>query len=270
LSIPIEIVIVDNNSDDDSVKYLHDLFPRITIIANNINLGFGAANNIGVSHSHGKYLLLLNPDTILVDDIVSSFTTFYEAHLHLHIGVVGSTLMSTNRTVEHSFGKFPFLLRLNQLLNSHNPTTQKNTPDGPGFFRVDCVVGANMFMRKDTYQQFHGFDENIFLYEEELELQYRMHKEGFISLVLHDTGIIHLKGKSSSNYYQRICSFFSNCYIMHKHLPPPLYVLYRIIWLAYAVVFFKNPRISLREKVLFLKHTIVLTNPRHEDAFRQP
>ena len=258
LTTVIEIIVVDNHSNDDSVNYLRHHFSNVIIIPNNQNLGFGYANNVGVQKASGKYILLLNSDIILINDIISSFVNAFERNKHLKIGVLGSLLLSDKLEIIHSFGGFPYFLRKYLPGGEHKKLT-RNADDGL-FGEVDVVVGADMFMERATYLRFNGFDENIFIYEEEMELQYRMRKEGLVSLITNDKGIIHLKGMSSSNFFQRKCSLISLCYIMKKHLPFSLYIFYRIKCIVYALIFFKNPRIPLHEKLSYLKLSFSLDN----------
>lgn len=266
LSVSFEIIVVDNNSNDDSVNYLRHCFQNITIISISENKGFGTANNIGVARSKGSYIFLLNPDTIVIKDIVDIFIKCYKTLNNLNVGVMGSFLISENKQVIHSYGSFPYLLKqgLKRRDNIKYPIEEKSD-----YVRVDVVVGANMFLEKKIYQQFNGFDENIFLYEEELELQYRMQKAGFISILINERGIIHLKGKSSTSYFQRRCSFISMCYIIRKHLPYILYILYRLTWIFYALMFFKNPVISFREKTAYLKLASQPYVPKYENVLTE-
>lgn len=256
-SISIEIIVVDNGSNDSSVEFLKNLFPNIVIISNRNNLGFGHANNIGIENSSGKYILLLNPDTLLIKDIITPFIKFYNTHKHLKIGVLGSLLISKDSDILHSFGNFPFNLKLyfkNYI--SKREDFILNKIEKNYYSEVDIVVGANMFMERTVFNKFQGFDTNIFLYEEELELQYRMKKSSFISIVLNEKSIIHIEGQSSSSYFKRKCMFLSLCYINKKHLPYFLYLFFRIKCFFYAIIFFKNPKITLKEKVNYLKLTI--------------
>lgn len=243
-----EIIVVDNNSADGSVEYLQHLFPFITVIANDKNHGFGTANNMGVARAIGEYILLLNSDTIVINNVLLKFVNFYTKNGHLNPGVLGSLLLSQDMEVVHSFGDFPYPLKRftkgtqvqHELVVNH-------------YTAVDIIVGADMFMKKAVFDLFGGFDANIFLYEEELELQYRMQKSGYPSLLLNEKGIIHLEGKSSGSFFKRKCSFISLCYIYKKHLPWYGYLFCRIRMTVYALLFFKNPRTGWQEKVAYLK-----------------
>lgn len=246
-----EIIVVDNHSADGSVEYLQQLFPFITVIANDKNHGFGTANNIGVARAIGEYIFLLNSDTIVINNVLSKFVNFYTKNGHSNPGVLGSLLLSQDNEVVHSYGDFPYPLQ--QFAKGKQVQRELAIHY---FTRVDIIVGADMFMKKAVFELFGGFDTNIFLYEEELELQYRLQKSGYPSLLLNEKGIIHLEGKSSDSFFKRKCSFISLCYIYKKHLPWYMYLFYRIKMTVYALIFFKNPRTSWQEKVAYLKLSI--------------
>ncbi len=252
-----EIIVVDNASADGSVDYLRRLFPGVLVISNDQNLGFGYANNIGAAKATGDYLFFLNSDTILLDDIVGRFINFYKQHPDKKIAAVGSLMISPEHTLVNSFGDFtPALKR-----RVNTPAFKQNAKSiqyiGKNYFaETDIVVGANMFMEKKVFDAFKGFDTNIFLYEEELEFQYRMKKSGLTSFILNEQTIIHLEGQSSPSYFKRKCSFLSLCYIYKKHLPYPIYLFTRLQQIIYAMIFFKNPRTSWLEKMAYLKLSI--------------
>jgi GT2 family glycosyltransferase len=256
-SISLEVIVVDNNSGDGSVEYLQTAFPNIITISLHKNFGFGYGNNIGVQNANGKYILLLNSDTIVIKNIITPFIEFYNAYRNVNIGVLGSLMTSEDFNAVHSFGNFPSLLRSHIGKNiNRNELIIINKIETNYYAEVNIVSGANMFMEKDVFDRFNGFDTNIFLYEEEMELQYRMNKMNLKSIVINEKGIVHLEGKSSSNYYKRKQSFLSLCYVMKKHLPYYTYCYYRVIRTIYAIIFFKNPRITLKEKIDYLKLTL--------------
>lgn len=207
-----EIIVVDNDSKDKgqlNSKYLSN--SRVSVIYNAQNVGFGTANNIGVQEARGDYLLLLNSDTIVKKDILSLMKSEYLLlKQNYKIGCIGLTLLDVDENVAHSGANFayPFSKRVQneQIINMP-----------PNVKRCDIVIGADMFILKSLFHALGGFDENIFLYEEELELQYRMRLEGYVNFILNDIGIIHLEGKSSTSYFHQICTFKSMCYILKKH-----------------------------------------------------
>jgi GT2 family glycosyltransferase len=250
-----EIIVVDNGSVDGSVPHLKNLFPSIIIIESGNNPGFGTANNAGAKIATGEFLLLLNSDTIVKYNILQKFVAFYETHRHLKPGVIGSLLLAEDGALAHSYGSFPFPFTWLAGKEKDKKVTLKEVEKNY-FAPTKIVVGAGMFIEKALFGSLGGFDENIFLYEEELELQWRMQKLGCTQFVINERGIVHLEGKSSENWFKRKCSFLSLCYVYKKHMPYPLYLFSRARMALYAVAFFKNPRTSLKEKVEYLKLSI--------------
>jgi GT2 family glycosyltransferase len=241
-----EVIVIDNGSGDASVVYLKNLFSQATIIESEKNIGFGSANNVASKHANGEY--------IVTKDILPAFIKFYTEHKQLKPGVIGSLLIDEKGNVIHSGGKFSFPLRHFSFAKKNRSTIDeiKQNYFGP----VNVVVGADMFMEKAVFDSFGGFDENIFLYEEELELQYRMLLKGYTPFLINEKAIIHLEGKSSGNWFKRRCSFISLCYVYKKHLPHWLYSITRLRMILFAFIFFKNPKTSWKEKVDYLKLSI--------------
>ena len=251
-----EVIVVDNASGDDSVPYLRNLFPWITVIKSEKNIGFGSANNLAVKNAKGEYILLLNPDTIVKSNILRQFTTFYSSHKHLKPGVVGSPLIDEEGNVIHSYGNFPFPLKLLTGTCKDKAATLKEAEQNY-YAPTKIVVGADMFMSKTVFDELDGFDENIFLYEEELELQFRLQKAGYTQYIINEKAIVHLEGQSSGNWFKRKSSFISLCYVNRKHLPYWLYLVSRVRMVLFALIFFKNPQIKWAEKVNYLKLSVL-------------
>lgn len=252
-----EIIVVDNASSDGSVQELQAQFPLINIIANKENIGFGRANNLGAKNAKGEFIFLLNSDTIITQNTLSAFVDFYNKNRHLKIGVLGSLMISAEHKVIHSLGPYPKFLKHYVKNGQQKKNAELIAEISENYFgKTDIVVGANMFMEKKVFDFFGGFDENIFLYEEEMELQYRMQQAGYSSFVINERSIIHLEGQSSESYFRRRCSFISLCYIYKKHLPYPVYLYTRLRMTTFAIFFFKNPKTSLKEKLKYLFLTI--------------
>ncbi|MEI6576788.1 MAG: glycosyltransferase family 2 protein [Bacteroidota bacterium] len=249
-----EIIVVDNNSSDNSVEFLRKYFSNITIISMAENLGFGSGNNFGVKVAKGRFILLLNSDTIFIADILSSFIAFHLNSNVSNIGVLGSLMISEEFDIVHSFGNFPAILRYGKKFDKQRKESSIIREIESNYYsRVDIVSGANMFMERELFISLNGFDSNIFLYEEELDLQYRMNLNNLYSFIINERGIIHLEGKSSSNYFKRKHSFISLAYVVRKHMPFIIYMIHRIQWAIYAMIFFKNIKIGFNEKLKYLK-----------------
>lgn len=253
-TVPFEILVVDNNSSDGSQSYIREIFPKVRLMLLDKNMGFGTANNAGVKEAKGKYVFLLNSDTIVTKDILTPLISFYEKHPEQKIGALGTLLISREHEILHSFGNFPNLL-----------LSRTKEPDKPKILQyilahysstVDVVVGADLFMARNTYLQFTGFDERIFLYEEELEFQYRMQLEGYASIIINEQGIIHLEGKSSQDFVKKKYFFISLAYIYRKYKSSKVYCIYRIDCVRHALISLKSRKTTWAEKLKYLKLTI--------------
>jgi GT2 family glycosyltransferase len=251
-----EVIIVDNDSRDGSAAYLRKELPSAIIIESEKNIGFGSANNLGAQKASGEYILMLNSDTLVTANILDKFTSFYTSNSHLKPGVAGSPLIDEAGKVIHSFGNFPFPLRLLTGKCKSKADTLKDVEKNY-FAPTKIVVGADMFIKRTVFEEAGGFDENIFLYEEELELQYRLQQKGYTQFVINEKSIIHLEGQSSDSWFKRRNSFISLCYVNKKHLPYGLYLLSRLRMILFAFIFFKNPRTSWKEKTDYLKLSIL-------------
>ncbi len=200
-----EIIVVDNASDDGSVELLQEKFPGINLIVNKENLGFGRANNIGLSVAKGDYLLLLNPDTLVGEDTFKEMISFFKKTPQA--GLAGCKILNPDGTLQlacrrsfpgpwTSFCKVTGLSSFfpnSRLFARYNLTYL----DENKTYEVDAISGSFMMMRRDVYQKVGGFDEQFFMYGEDLDLCYRIQKEGYKVYYVHNTQIIHYKGEST-------------------------------------------------------------------------
>lgn len=199
-----EIIIVDNNSEDNSVEAIKKNFPQIKIIQNKENLGFARANNQGIKISQGKFILFLNSDTELEEESLSKMVRVFSEDSN--IGVLGARLVNQDLSIQPSVGFIPHLVKvfywmffvddipiLNNLLKPYHV-------QNPQFYlkkqNVDWVSGACLLIRKKVLEKVGLFDENIFMYAEEVELCYRVRLSGFSVLYYPDATVLHYKGES--------------------------------------------------------------------------
>jgi GT2 family glycosyltransferase len=204
--IEYEIILVDNNSLDIDVDFLIDNFKKIKILRNSVNKGFAAANNQGIEIAQGKYILLLNNDTILIENSIQIVFNYIEANIDSK--VVGCRLLNIDRTHQESFVEFPnlfntfteslFLYKIfknSTIFSKYAKSFQKiETP-----IEVDVVRGAFMFCEADTLRKINGFDERFYFYSEETDLCYRVKSLGLKVLFYPDTSIIHLGGATAQS-----------------------------------------------------------------------
>jgi N-acetylglucosaminyl-diphospho-decaprenol L-rhamnosyltransferase len=202
-SVVSEIIVVDNASTDGSVEMLRAEFPQVTLIANADNRGFPAAINQGIDAAQGRYVLLLNADTEILDDALTTLVRYLDAHPD--VGVVGPQLLYPDGGVQSSRRRFPTLATLflestwleplapRSLLRRYHVLDQ---PDD-ATLGVDWIYGAAMLARRETTQQVGGMDEGFFMYSEELDWCRRIKAAGW-RVVYHPAAqIVHHEGKSS-------------------------------------------------------------------------
>ena len=207
-NLTYEIIIVDNASDDGSVEYIkNNLLPRgrIQLIANNVNLGFGRANNIGMKNAKGKYFLLLNPDTLLSEDTLVNMVSFLEGNPTA--GLAGCKILNPDGTLQlacrRSFPgpwtSFCKVTGLSSFFPNSKIFARYNLTylDENLTYEVDAISGSFMMLRKEVYEKIGGFDEEFFMYGEDLDLCYRVQKSGYKIYYVHNTQIIHYKGEST-------------------------------------------------------------------------
>jgi GT2 family glycosyltransferase len=199
--IDYEIIVVDNDSQDGSREMLRENFLDVTLICSE-NRGFGAANNRGVQVAQGRNILFLNPDTLLINNAVKIMSDYLDAHSE--VGACGGNLYQADGTTPVNScwnfysdvtGAFNLITATFALRTLHPKTHKYNRSKCP--LRVAWVSGANLMVRKSVLDQTGGFDEDFFMYCEDMELCYRIHQVGFLIMSLPDAKIIHLEGQSS-------------------------------------------------------------------------
>jgi GT2 family glycosyltransferase len=207
VDIEYSIMIWDNNSSDDSTIFFHEKFGNISninIFASKSNLGFGrACNEASKVFSNVDYFLFLNPDTIFNDNILINFISAYdELSKTTNIGCLGVELYNLNGISIESDKKFPTVYdfiksRFSFLRKSESSLNKKL--NGFEYQIVDYICGADLFIEKMLFLKIGGFDEDYFMYYEEIDLQYRLKNKGFNNILLKNCGINHIGGVSLSN-----------------------------------------------------------------------
>jgi GT2 family glycosyltransferase len=191
--IEFEVIVSDNGSTDNSIGMIKSQFPKVILIENKKNLGFGKANNKGLNIALGKYIFYLNSDTILLNNAVKIFYDFWENHHNKQaLGVIGCILLDSKLERMHSYADLPVATHeLNQKFLKEPGENKKHNYNKP--FEVGYVTGADMFLKNDVFAR---FDERFFLFYEESDLQFQLKKAGKKSLIIPGPKIIHLKGAS--------------------------------------------------------------------------
>jgi GT2 family glycosyltransferase len=216
--LSFEVIVVDNASPEGGIDVLQEEFPQITILKSDTNIGFAAANNLGFSHSSGNHVLLLNPDTRLVNPAINILMECMKSLPDA--GIVGCKLLNTDLSVQTaSVQKFPTLL--NQLLNIE--FLRVHWPGcplwdiGPLYrqsakpVKVEVIPGACMLMKREAFEKAGLYTEDYFMYAEVIDLNYKMRQLGLSSYYVGDAQIVHHGGTSSS------CQAISHWSLVMKH-----------------------------------------------------
>jgi len=200
-----EIIVVDNNSSDDSCEMMKSRFPKVKLIENSANLGFPNGNNIGVAHAKGDYICILNPDTVVAEDTFEKVLAFAEKQKNF--GIVGCKLIDgtgnflpeCKRGVPSPFVALTKIFSLYKLFPKtvlfNRYYAQHLSENETG--KVSILVGAFMIMKRDLYIEIGGFDENCFMYSDDIDLSYMALKKGKTNFYFHETTVIHYKGEST-------------------------------------------------------------------------
>lgn len=254
-----EIIVVDNASHDDSVVCLKQNFSDLIIIESPKNIGFGCANNLAADVACGDTLFLLNSDTIIIDNSIKILYDYLQAHPET--GVCGGLLLNEDGSIGYSSSPQLTLIHyLRSYLPScfHKVPVEKRVSDVTD---VGYVIGADMMIRKDVFEEVGKFDPDFFLYCEESELSYRIKKKNYRIQLIPAARIIHLGGMSGSTkkeltefilqeqWYSRFLYFHK---VYSSRHPYYLYVLHYLIGIA-KIIYSPVRREEWKNKLKYMR-----------------
>ena len=213
-----EVFVVDNNSPDDSVEVLRRDFPWVRLIANTENVGFSRANNIAIRQSHGMYVLLLNPDTVVEADTFRKVLSFMDAHPA--VGGAGVMMHNEDGTLAPESRRAlptPWVACLKMLGFTKRYYMSHLPWDAPA--QIEVISGAFCMLRRAALDKIGLLDEDFFMYGEDIDLSYRLLKGGWQNWYL-PCPIVHYKGRSTRKtdyryvhiFYQAMLIFFRKHY----------------------------------------------------------
>jgi len=254
--IDYEIIVIDNASTDESASMVKNDFPHVILIENSQNRGFAAANNQGMAVAKGRYVLLLNSDTVVLDNAVANTVRF--ADKNPQTAVTGCRVLNPDRTLQRTCFMFPSVL--NMLLSS--TYLYKLFPKNRFFGReqmtwwdrndvrpVDVVTGCFMLVRREAIEQVGMMDERFFMYCEETDWCYRFRMKGWKVMFAPVGRIIHFGGQSTAQkpVAMIVQLRLSILRFMKKHYSRPAYLIARFLvalffairlpaWLAKALI----------------------------------
>lgn len=224
-NIDFEVIVVDNASFDDSAKEVKKNFPEIKLITNRRNVGFSKANNQAFKICKGEYILLLNPDTVVLSNVLKTMVNFMSKNPKC--GVLGCKILNPDLTLQRSCFKFPTLLTrflrmtyLEKLFPRNRFLAMRRLGDWNynEVREVDFVSGACLMTRKEILENTGFLDENLF-WTEDADLCYRIKKKGWNVCFTPNARVIHYGGQSSaSNIYVKLLNqYWSQIKFYKKH-----------------------------------------------------
>lgn len=237
VGINTEIIIVDNNSNDGSKEYLPLKFTNVKFIFNDANLGFAKACNQGFRISSGRFVLFLNPDTILSETCLKDCISFFESHPDA--GALGVRMLdgkgvflkeskrglpSPSTSFYKLFGLaavFPASKTMAKYYEGHLSENENNP--------VDVLSGAFIMIKREVFEKVNGFDESFFMYGEDIDLSLRITQQGYKNYYLGKVSVTHLKGGSTIYNHEYIRDFYNamNLFVRkHYGNKPTLYRLF--------------------------------------------
>ncbi|GAB4031442.1 MAG: hypothetical protein Fur0012_08630 [Elusimicrobiota bacterium] len=218
-----EVIVTDNASSDDTVEMLSRLYPQVKLIQNKINIGFGAACNLGAEAAQGGWLFFLNPDTEVKIETFTALSRFIDSHPAAC--AAGAKLLWPDGSYQDSYKRFfspffsmmelfelhyyfpknPFNLRVNYNFEIFNKIT-----------KVDWVIGAALAVKRECFKTVGGFDPDFFMYFEETDLCRRIAQRGGEVFFIPDCEVIHKKGKVSEKTNVRSVAYYKSMYLYHS------------------------------------------------------
>lgn len=208
---PHEVIVVDNASTDGSPELVRERFPSVRLVESGENRGFGAGNNAGMRVASGRYFLLLNSDAWPVGDAIDALVRFADANPEA--GVAGPKIVGTDGRLQASVRGFPTLWRLATeyfFLRKLAPRSRAlNAFYGAGFDYgsvrdADFLMGAVLLLRREAVDEVGGFDESFFMFSEETDLCFRMHRAGWRVEFFPGAEFVHVGGASTKPEWGRM------------------------------------------------------------------
>ena len=267
-SISYEIIIVDNCSQLDDYNNLTTILSKykdiVTIVRSNINTGFGGGNMLGTQYASGNYLAFINNDILFIEDCLSSLSSFLKNNST--VAAVTPQQLDKHKKPTYSFDYFHgirkecFGRKLVELTSKKVKREKKQYKDT---FEVDFIQGSFMFFDADKFAAVGGFDTNLFLYYEEMDICYRLKQKGYTSYLHPNTSFIHLHGESTPDNYLIIKELkISKLYVFRKNHPYIKYTFLRFYWMV--VCLFK----SIFKPVFWELFFIVMTGKYLENSLK--
>jgi len=232
-ALDYEIVLVDNASHDGSIEWLEERYPDISIVRSPENRGIAGGNNLGIRASRGKYVLLLNNDTLVLPGTLERCVAYLEAYPQV-VGV-GGNLLNPDGSFQAGAVRFPSLWQEFLIVSKIGPLLHPCYPSNPPYpteREVDWMSTAFMTFRRDVLEQVGLVDEEYFIYSDETDLQYRLHQTGWKIVYLPDLKTIHFGGRSLTPWRRRHLVYRGKLLFFQKHHAPWRTLILRLLYVA--------------------------------------
>lgn len=241
-----EIIYVDNASADDSVSFVKKQFPQVRVVQNDTNSGYAGGNNLGAKNASGKYVVFVNPDTVALEGWLSALISFLEKGKPEKAIGCSKILLHNNPNVINSVGLFASVLGFSGSLGDGDESSRYAKP-----MRLFAPTGCSFAIKREVFQSLGGFDEDFFMYEEDMDLGWRAANRGIESWFVPESRILHkyIKfAKKEMPYFQtarnRIWMIRKNENSLFGRLLLINSVLFSLA-LSFGMLLLLSPRISL-------------------------
>ena len=223
-NIQTEVIVVDNHSSDGSCVMIEKKFPWVNLIKSKNNIGFSSANNLGVEKAKGEYLLILNPDTVLAEDTIDKILNFTDVNKKM--GVVGVHFIDgTGKFLPECKRNIPTLKIASEKLFGKSTNYYATQIEENSIAKVDVLSGAFMMMKRSIFSEVKGFDEDYFMFGEDIDLCYKIVNAGYENFYFGEASILHYKGESTvkdifyfKNFYGAMQLFYKKHFEESKFL----------------------------------------------------
>ncbi len=255
--IPSEIIVIDNNSMDNSCAMVKAKFPEITLIENQKNVGFSKANNQAAKVAKGEYVCILNPDVVVAENTFQNLLQFSKEKSK-HLGIVGCRLIDgSGRFLPESKRNFPTVSVAFKKLIGKIKFYYANQVDEFTNAEVEVLPGALMFLKRTLYMYLKGFDESFFMYGEDIDLSYRAKQLGYKNYYLGTSTVIHFKGESTKKNRTQSKRFYHAMKLFYrKHFKLNFFIgvlVNTVTSLAPYIPKFNSSAKRYNKKITFLK-----------------
>ncbi|WP_309120857.1 glycosyltransferase family 2 protein [Paenibacillus sp.] len=254
-SLNYEVILVDNASTDGTIEAVRERHPEVLTLANTRNVGFSKANNQGMEIASGRYILLLNSDTIVEEHTLETMVRYMDEHAD--VGASGCKLVLPNGSLDEAckrgfptpLASFYYAFGFSKLFPNHPKFNQYKlihlAPDQT--YEVDCLVGAFMLVRREVIDRIGGLDEEFFMYGEDIDWCYRIKEAGWRIMYHPATTVIHYKGASSRRKpFKIVYEFHRAMWLFHRKHYVKKYnfivngLVYFGIWTKFLMALTKN------------------------------